>query len=280
MRTCWTTTESGATDRNRAGNPNGVRSSDGAGNRNGVGKRNDGESGRGGETLPVPVSNETVRATYDRWASLYADTVARLEAPSKRRALDLLDPDPGTCVLDVGCGPGLTLGALAERVGAGGTIYALDAAPGMLANAADRVHRSGDAGRVSVLGGDARRLPFVAGSIDAVLAFDVLELFDRASLRAVLDEMRRVLAPGGVLCAVTMDRADVERSRFLRGYEWAYRHVPGFARVGCRPFDVPAAIRAAGFRIDTLERSRRMDVWPVVTVCCRPDGDDRIDPER
>jgi demethylmenaquinone methyltransferase/2-methoxy-6-polyprenyl-1,4-benzoquinol methylase len=262
-------------DRDRGENPDGARDRDGNGR-----TRNDDESRRSGETLPVPVSNEAVRTTYDRWSSLYADTVARLETPSKRRALDLLDPDPGTRVLDLGCGPGLTLPDLADRVGADGAVYALDAAPGMLAEAADRVRESTLADRVSVLGGDARRLPFAAGSVDAVVAFDVLELFDRTSLSVVLGEIRRVLAPEGTLRAVTMDRADLECSRFLRGYEWAYRHAPWFARVGCRPFDVRATIREAGFRVESSERSRRIGVWPVVTVCCRPKGNDRIEPEQ
>jgi demethylmenaquinone methyltransferase/2-methoxy-6-polyprenyl-1,4-benzoquinol methylase len=241
--------------------------------RDGIGER--GSDRDEGDALPVPVSNRAVRATYDRWASLYANTVARLEAPSKRRAIELLDPAPGSRVLDLGCGPGLTLPDLAERVGKCGSVYALDAAPGMLAESAARVRSSAGIDRVSILRSDARQLPLGAGSVDAVVAFDVLELFDRPSLRVVLREIRRVLAPDGRLCAVTMDRADTNRSRFLRGYEWAYRHVPGFARVGCRPFDVRAVVTDGDFRVERLERSRRGGIWPVVTAYCRPDRESR-----
>ncbi|PSP74667.1 hypothetical protein BRC86_05105 [Halobacteriales archaeon QS_3_64_16] len=237
------------------------------------GTRNGGSDQNEGDALPVPVSNRVVRGTYDRWASLYGSTLARLEHPSKRRAIERLDPAPGSRVLDLGCGPGLTLPDLAERVGKCGSVYALDAVPGMLAESGARLRASAGSGRVSILRGDARQLPLGAGSVDAVVAFDVLELFDRPSLRVVLWEIRRVLAPDGRLCAVTMDRADTDRSRFLRGYEWAYRCVPGFARVGCRPFDVRAAVTEGGFRVERLERSRRGGIWPILTAYCRPHGD-------
>jgi len=80
-------------------------------------------------------------------------------------------------------------------------------------------------------------------------------------------------APGGALCAVTMDRASVSDSRFLQAYEWAYRHVPGFASVGCRPIPAAAALRGAGFEVEAVERLRRGGVWPVACIRCAPGGE-------
>jgi len=219
--------------------------------------------------LRVPVDNERIQSVYDRIARAYAWTVARVEAPSKRRALSVLDLQAGERVLSAGCGPGLTLPHLAARVGAAGSVVALDAAPGMLAEARAHCRRHGVAPRVSFVRGDMRRLPLPAASLDAVFAADVLELFGRADLETVRAELFRVLASGGRLCIVTMDTRDVPESPFLQAYEWAYQRIPGFALVGCRPIDARGHLEAAGFEIETVERDSRPGGWPVVTILAR-----------
>lgn len=213
------------------------------------------------DPLRVPVSNARVRATYDRLAGVYERALGPVEAPSQRRAIAALAETVdlrGARVAEVGCGPGARLAGLNRRVGEEGTVVGLDAAAGMVAEA------SGRGGQV--VRGDARRLPVASGSLDAVCALDVLELFSREDLATVLDEVRRVLRPDGRLCAVTMTTADVPGSRFLRGYEWAYRRLPGAAAVGCRPVDLDAALSAAGFTVERRECPLRAGVWPVRAV--------------
>jgi len=224
-------------------------------------------------TLPVRVPNRQVRETYDRIARLYACTVARLEAPSQRRALAGLALSPGDTVVDVGCGPGRLLPELADRVAPTGTVLGVDAAPSMLAQARARARTAGVSDRVALALGDARRLPVPTGTADAASLLDVLDLFDREDLRAVLAECRRILAPDGQLCVVTMDRARVPESRFLRLYEWLYQHVPGFAAVGCRPIPATEALQAAGFSVRSAESFRRGGVWPVACFRCTPAAD-------
>ncbi len=220
------------------------------------------------DALPVPVSNARVRRTYDRLAPVYAATVGRIEAPSQRRALALLDPGPEADLLDVACGPGRALVDAARRV-PDGTVRGVDAAPAMVARARDRCRRAGVAARAGAVVGDARSLPAADDAVDAVLALDSLELFGADELAAVLAEIRRVLVPGGRLCALSMASADVPDSRFLRAYEWAYRRLPGIATLGCRPVDLRGALRDAGLAVERIERERRAGVWPVVTVLAR-----------
>jgi len=69
-----------------------------------------------------------------------------------------------------------------------------------------------------------------------------------------------------------MDRAAVPDSRFLQAYEWAYRRIPGFAAVGCRPIPATEALQEASFGIQSVERLRRGAVWPVAGFVCTPDG--------
>lgn len=207
----------------------------------------------------MPASNAAVTETYDRVAGLYERLLAPVERPSQRAALRALSETvdlAGARVVEVGCGPGGLLGDLRGYVGADGGVVGVDAAPGMVETARGR-------GGAVVLG-DARRLPLADGSVDAVCALDVLELFSTDDLERVLAEVRRVLRPEGRLCAVTMVAGDVPDSRFLRAYEWVYRSLPGAGRVGCRPIDLDGALDDAGFTVERTTASVRAGVWPVV----------------
>lgn len=63
--------------------------------------------------------------------------------PIRERAIDLLDLQPGQAVLDVGCGTGLSLARLRERVGETGRVYGFDQSPDMLEQARARVASAG-----------------------------------------------------------------------------------------------------------------------------------------
>ena len=80
-------------------------------------------------------------AWYRRIAPSY-DLVCRpLYAGPRRAAVDALSLQPGERVLDVGCGTGLALPALAAAVGESGRVVGVDGAPPMLARAARRACR-------------------------------------------------------------------------------------------------------------------------------------------
>jgi SAM-dependent methyltransferase len=93
---------------------------------------------------------------------------------------------PGARVLDLGCGTGYTLTRLPSTVRAVGLDYS-ETALGLSSRR--------DSG-ASLVRADATRLPFRAGSFDAVLALDVLEHLDADGRAAA--EIRRILKPSGV----------------------------------------------------------------------------------
>jgi SAM-dependent methyltransferase len=95
-------------------------------------------------------------------------------------------------VLEVGCGTGGNLAAL-ERELPRVRALGLDVDPGALALCAGRGLGA------SLVRADGTRLPLADGSVDLILALDVIEHFDDEA--ALLREFRRVLAAGGRLVA-------------------------------------------------------------------------------
>ncbi len=134
-----------------------------------------------------------VRRLYDRRAPFYDSLVFALslgrDGSYRDRAVRALDPRPGDRILDVGCGTGLNFSRL-PRGGVG-----VDPSGGILRVARRRTRLLGSA--------SAQSLPFRDGSFDRVLSTYVLTTVPE--WRRALDEMARVLRPGGRL-VVTDDR--------------------------------------------------------------------------
>ena len=108
--------------------------------------------------------------------------------PHWRRALvAAVDPRPGQRVLDVATGTGLVAAALVER-GAG--VVGLDQSEEMLGVARERL---GD--RVTLVRGEAERLPFADGEFDALTFTYLLRYVDDRA--ATMRELVRVVKPGG-----------------------------------------------------------------------------------
>jgi ubiquinone/menaquinone biosynthesis C-methylase UbiE len=99
----------------------------------------------------------------------------------------------GGTVADVGCGTGRALPALRRAVGPHGTVVAIDITPEMLLEARG-AGRAADGGLVLA---DARRLPLVDASVDAVFAAGLVNHLP--DTEAGLRELARVTRPGGLL---------------------------------------------------------------------------------
>lgn len=98
--------------------------------------------------------------------------------------LDWLDAQPGEAILDLGCGDGQLTQRIAAR---GAKVEGVDASAEMIAAARER----GIAAQVA----PAEELPFADASVDAVFSNAVLHWVRGQD--AMMDEVRRVLKPGG-----------------------------------------------------------------------------------
>ncbi|MFB6161791.1 MAG: methyltransferase domain-containing protein [Haloferacaceae archaeon] len=124
-------------------------------------------------------------------ATLYDWFITPLQAGTRQRALDVLAIERGAHVVEVGCGPGHAVVALAERVGPDGEVVGLDGAASMVGRARRRAVREGANTRIEICLGDARALPFRENVADVVFVEDTLELFAEDEMRAVLGVWRR-----------------------------------------------------------------------------------------
>jgi ubiquinone/menaquinone biosynthesis C-methylase UbiE len=128
-----------------------------------------------------------IAALFGEWADRVVDA-ARIQA--------------GQRVLDVACGTGILARAAAKRVGASGLVVGLDINAGMLAVAARK------APQIEWRQGKAEALPSEDNRFDAVVSqFGLMFFEDR---RAALQEMIRVLKPGGHLAVAVW--ASLDRS--------------------------------------------------------------------
>jgi ubiquinone/menaquinone biosynthesis C-methylase UbiE len=154
------------------------------------------------------MTTRIVPAIYERyWRPALARAVKGITGPGMaeeiRIARLLLGLGPGDVVLDVACGPGNFSREFARAVGADGRVVGIDASRTMLSRGVGEVAKAG-LGNVALVRGDAAALPFRDRCFDGVCCFAALHLF--ANPFAGLDEMRRVLGPGGRIAVMTSVR--------------------------------------------------------------------------
>jgi demethylmenaquinone methyltransferase/2-methoxy-6-polyprenyl-1,4-benzoquinol methylase len=148
----------------------------------------------------------TVRTMFDRIAPRYDRLnrvlTAGMDQRWRRAALDAIGIAPGDRVVDLACGTG-DLAELARARGA--RVLGIDFAREMLRGAA----RRGVA--ASFVQADAVTLPLATGAATALTCGFALRNF--VALPPVLREMARVVAPGGRIALLEVDRPD---GRMLR----------------------------------------------------------------
>lgn len=139
-------------------------------------------------------------------------------------------------VVDLGCGPGLLLGTLAEQahhvIGVDNSARMLEAAGALLP----------ENSRVSLRIGDLEHLPLRDGEADAAVMS--LVLHHLASPGAGIVEMGRVVRPGGRAVLAEFQLHDNETLRSRYGDRW----------LGFSPDDLWRWLEQAGFRTQTCER--------------------------
>jgi SAM-dependent methyltransferase len=186
-----------------------------------------------------------VGTAYRDWAPTYDDPTNGLFGLDGPVLAEILDGLPVGAALDAACGTGRLTPHLVER---GHQVIGVDQSAEMLAIARQRLPE------VTFRLGDLHDLPVGDGAVDVVLCG--LALAHVPDLRPVMDELARVLRPGGHLLISDAHPEIVRRGSIVKalgpsgepGLAATFVHTPG---------DHLRAALAAGFEVLRCEEPRR-----------------------
>jgi ubiquinone/menaquinone biosynthesis C-methylase UbiE len=166
-----------------------------------------------------------------------------------------LDLSSGSHVLEVGCGPGLAVQAIAARFSSS-RVVGIERSPIMVRQARQRNAAAIQAGQVEIQEADATSLSYPDATFDAVVAIHVLYFWTDPV--AALRELRRVLRPGGQVVLGFALEQDAPRSTR-----------EAFAQTGATFYPtaqaVIALLEAAGF--SEICTKRQPDTIGIVGTC-------------
>lgn len=213
----------------------------------------------------VTRSKSQARRSYDRMSRFYDFMAGSSEWKLTRSGLEMLDPQPGERILEIGAGTGRALVYMSKKVGPGGCCIGLDISRGMLSVAHRRLQREAPLPNTSLVQADGARPPFPDDVMDAIFLSFTLELFDTPELVPLLEYCRRLLKPDGRLQVVALARPKPP-GLIVRIYEFFHRLMPSF--VDCRPIPTHALLSGAHFSIRTVQR---ISMWglPVDVICAQ-----------
>jgi ubiquinone/menaquinone biosynthesis C-methylase UbiE len=167
------------------------------------------------------------------------------EVYTRREAIvEALGLKPGMAVADIGAGTGLFTRMFADRVGAGGKVFAVDISPAFLAHIAAEAKKRGQSHIKSVQGTqETTNLP--PGSIDVAFLCDTYHHFEDPE--SALASIHRALRPGGRLVVVDFDRREGVSTDFVLKHIRAAkaRFLAEIGAAGFVPLATPGAPKLA-----------------------------------
>jgi len=120
-----------------------------------------------------------------------------------RWAVQLLDVQPTDRVIELGCGPGVAIAALATRA-VRGLVVGVDHSQVMIGQAGRRNSAAIRAGRVRLIHTPVESMPVSDGPFNAALAVNTVGMWPDPTAR--LRELARLMRPGGRVALVSQPR--------------------------------------------------------------------------
>ncbi len=183
------------------------------------------------------MAGQSVQALFDRIAPVYDELNQTLSLGQhkiwKLMAVKWCDLKPGNRALDLCCGSGDVAMLLAQQVGVQGHVYGLDFAAQQLAVAAAKQEKRLNpqtAAAIDWIQGDALSLPFETDQFDGItMSYGLRNVSD---IPQALQEIRRVLKPGGKAAILDMHRPSNPLVRAFQQWYLEQVVVPAASRQG------------------------------------------------
>ncbi len=155
-----------------------------------------------------PFAKPDVKALVER-----LETEKREVYNQREAIVDALDLKPGMAVADIGAGTGLFTRLLADRVGTGGRVYAVEVAEPLLKHI-ERQAKSRGQSQVKTVLGTQETTGLTPRSIDVAFLCDVYHHFEHPE--RTLASIRQALRPNGVLVVIELDRSKAQEGSFVK----------------------------------------------------------------
>jgi ubiquinone/menaquinone biosynthesis C-methylase UbiE len=173
--------------------------------------------------LPRTIAGKT-RRVYDILSTIYPLSTYCFHSKAHKMALEMSGIRNGMRVLEVATGSGEMFRRLVRKNRDGATV-GVDLSPNMVSKTFRQVRNEYPDATSHCQAVDARYLPFADGVYDAVVCCYLLELLSTADIVLTLEEIRRVLRPGGTLTLVNIG---VNGPIFTKLYKFAANLAPAF----------------------------------------------------
>lgn len=169
--------------------------------------------------------------------------------PWHRWAFDLLKPDEGMQVLEVGCGPGYLWRDNLDRLPVSGRITLADYSIGMVDSARRFLNSTSIYNYVNL---DVQGLPFIDQKFDRIVANHML--YHVPDLSLAVGELYRVLRPGGRLCAATNGQAHmIELNELVLRHQPPGVNLEWYRPSALRRFSLENALEIIGEQFEMAE---------------------------
>jgi ubiquinone/menaquinone biosynthesis C-methylase UbiE len=203
-----------------------------------------------GEPLAPP---KRTRLLYDLVAPLYPISSRLFHASAHAKTLELLNIRDGSSVLEVAMGSGEMFNRLV-RTNPNGQTIGVDFSANMAAQSQTKIRKTHEHANAHCPCTDARQMPFPDASFDVLVCCYLFELLSEEHMLEAMDEMCRVLKPGGRLGLILVAQ---NASSFNLLYKFCTIIAPAFwgRQVSSA---MPDLLRSRDFEIEGTTKVRQL----------------------